>query len=139
MQLNRDRLYLFFILSALAGYIWLLINSGTRLFPSDNESGICFIKSVFGFPCPSCGSTRSLIHLFQGEIANAIMWNPLGIVLFSVMTIIPLWIVYDWIKGSSSFYKFYSGAELFIRQKYVAIFLAVLLIANWVWNFYKGY
>lgn len=139
MQLNRDRLYLFFILSAVAGYIWLLVNSGTRFSPSENESGICFIKSIFGFPCPSCGSTRSLIHLFQGEIKVAIGWNPLGIVLFSIMTILPVWILYDWIRGRSSFYIFYRRAELFIRQKYVATILAILLIANWIWNFYKGY
>jgi hypothetical protein len=139
MQLNRNRLYFLFILSAVAGYIWLLINSGTRFTPSSAESGICFIKIVFGIPCPSCGSTRSLIHLFQGEIADAIRWNPLGIVLFPVMTIFPLWILFDWISERSSFYKFYRRAELFIRQKYVATILVILLIANWVWNFYKGY
>jgi hypothetical protein len=139
MQLNRNRLYLFFILSAVAGYIWLLINSGTRFTPSSAGSGICFIKTVFGIPCPSCGSTRSLIHLFQGEIADAIRWNPLGIVLFPVMTIFPLWILFDWISKRSSFYLFYRRVELFIRQKYVATILVILLIANWVWNFYKGY
>ncbi len=139
MQLNRDRLYIFFILSAVAGYFWLLINSGTIFSPSGNESGICFIKSVFGFPCPSCGSTRSLIHLFQGEIIDAIMWNPLGIVLFFIMTVFPIWILLDWIRRSSSFFNFYRGAELFIRQKYVATILTILLTANWVWNFFKGY
>ncbi len=139
MQLNRDKLYLFVILSAVTGYIWLFINSDIRFSSSYNENGICFIKSVFGFPCPSCGSTRSLIHLFKGEIIDAIKWNPLGIILFSIMTIFPIWILLDWIRRRSSFYNFYRGAELFMRQKYVATILAILLIANWVWNFYKGY
>jgi hypothetical protein len=63
----------------------------------------------------------------------------LGVVLFLIMTIFPIWIFYDWIRHRSSFYIFYRRAELFIRHKYVAIILAILLIANWLWNFYKGY
>lgn len=139
MQLNRNRLYIYLILASVAGYIWLIINSYTVLSPSGNESGICFIKSVCGYPCPSCGTTRSLMHLFRGEIAHALRWNPLGVVLFLIMTVAPTWVIYDWISGKSSFLFFYKKAESLIRQKYVAIILAMLLIANWVWNFYKNY
>ncbi len=39
---------------------------------------------VAGLPCPGCGMTRSIIFLFQGQVARSIYVHPMGIVV--VMT-----------------------------------------------------
>lgn len=37
----------------------------------------CAFKSITGFPCPTCGSTRSLVHIAGGDILSAFGYNPL--------------------------------------------------------------
>jgi len=38
---------------------------------------VCQFHSLTGLPCITCGGTRCLRHLFSGDIATAISWNPL--------------------------------------------------------------
>ncbi|MCL2775058.1 MAG: DUF2752 domain-containing protein [Oscillospiraceae bacterium] len=37
----------------------------------------CWIRSLFGIPCPGCGSTRAVIALFHGNIKEAMEFHPL--------------------------------------------------------------
>jgi len=45
-----------------------------------------FFKST-GIPCPSCGLTRSLISLSQGEITNSLQYHGFGLVLTAIATV----------------------------------------------------
>ena len=36
---------------------------------------VCLNRHVFGF-CPACGSLRALVHLFHGDVAGAVRFNP---------------------------------------------------------------
>jgi hypothetical protein len=45
-----------------------------------------FFKST-GIPCPSCGLTRSLISLSQGEITNSLQYHSFGLVLTAIATV----------------------------------------------------
>jgi hypothetical protein len=38
----------------------------------------CAFKGVTGVPCPTCGTTRSLIQLSHGNILSALFMNPLA-------------------------------------------------------------
>ncbi len=38
----------------------------------------CPFRTLTGLPCPTCGATRSLIHLAHGDIIDALMMNPLA-------------------------------------------------------------
>ncbi|MGH4120418.1 DUF2752 domain-containing protein [Clostridium sp.] len=40
-------------------------------------STICFIRGVWGIPCPTCGMTRAYKLLFQGDIEGAFYMHPL--------------------------------------------------------------
>lgn len=37
----------------------------------------CAFKAFTGIPCPTCGSTRSLMHLAHGDVAGSLILNPL--------------------------------------------------------------
>jgi len=43
-----------------------------------DEHSICMLRRVTGMPCPTCGATRSLRALGQGEVAAAVRFHPLG-------------------------------------------------------------
>ena len=48
-------------------------------FSVPEESGtICMLRRLTGMPCPTCGVTRSLRALGQGEAAAAVGFHPLG-------------------------------------------------------------
>lgn len=38
----------------------------------------CAFKGLTGIPCPTCGSTRSVVHLSHGDILSAFAMNPLA-------------------------------------------------------------
>jgi len=42
------------------------------------ENTVCMLRRMTGMPCPTCGATRSLRALGQGEVAAAVRFHPLG-------------------------------------------------------------
>ena len=56
----------------------------------------CVFNELTGFPCPTCGATRSIVHLAQGDITASFGMNPLialcviGAVLFFFYTLVTL-------------------------------------------------
>ena len=58
--------------SALIAAIWLKLGLPTPL---------CPLHALSGIPCPTCGATRAVAALIQGEIARAIILNPLMMAL----------------------------------------------------------
>ncbi|MCD6067666.1 MAG: hypothetical protein K0S33_2492 [Bacteroidetes bacterium] len=47
----------------------------------------CSVKSHLGIECPGCGTQRSLIALFRGDIIASIQYHP-GVILFLITLII---------------------------------------------------
>jgi hypothetical protein len=37
----------------------------------------CVFKGLTGIPCPTCGSTRSVVYLAHGDVLSALAMNPL--------------------------------------------------------------
>lgn len=135
MSRNRNTLYLFVIIACAAGYIWLAFQAYGDATMSSVP--VCAIKHATDIPCPSCGSTRSVLSLLEGDIAAALYWNPFGILVIAIMVICPPWISFDWIRGRDSFYRFFHSAQQVLRRKQVAIPAAILVLSNWIWNIYK--
>lgn len=44
---------------------------------------ICPFFNITGIPCPGCGLTRSFVCLAHGHVREALLWHPLGPVMFS--------------------------------------------------------
>ncbi|MFM7858346.1 MAG: DUF2752 domain-containing protein, partial [Flammeovirgaceae bacterium] len=90
--MKKNRLYVFLFSICMAGYFWLYINAFSTNTP---HVEVCLIKNVAGVPCPSCGSTRSMVSILNGELKQGLKWNPLGFILLIGLLIIPPWIVFD--------------------------------------------
>lgn len=133
MGLTKNKFYFLLSVSCLAGYAWLAY-SGMSVSSSFNP---CIFRHVTGIPCPSCGSTRSVLSLINGNILGAIQWNPLGIVLAGILTVSPFWIIYDLIMLKSGLYNTFLKAENFFRNKMVALPSIALILFIWIWNIYK--
>ncbi len=131
--MTKKRFYLAVVLYYLAGLFWLIVSSSSVELPFG-----CIFKHTSGLPCPSCGTTRSLLCIFQGNIWEAMYWNPMGIFWLIIILILPVWLIYDWLRQRTTFQKAYQTMEASIRKKKVFIPLLFLIGANWVWNIMKG-
>ena len=88
-----------------------------------NGPMICLFKHLFGYPCPSCGLTRSVFSFFHGDISGAFSFNPLGPFL-SVLFII--W-SFDIHFNNSSFWN------KFLRSTQTSV--VIVLVGIWVFEF----
>ncbi|MCF6351391.1 MAG: DUF2752 domain-containing protein [Cyclobacteriaceae bacterium] len=136
MPLTRNKLYAFMGLGNVAGVSWLVFNYNT--YGQNNGITVCFIKNVTGIPCPSCGSTRAVEALIHGNLLESITLNPIGLLLTTLLAVLPIWILIDLARNQNSLFNFYQRAEPVLRQKKIAIPAIALLMANWIWNIYKG-
>lgn len=137
MTLDRKKLYLILFIACLAGYIWLYF-SITKNIAENNSAEVCLIKHVTNIPCPSCGSTRSVISLTKGDFIGALNINPIGYLVAIIMLIAPIWILVDTIRNAKTLFDFYQKIEFYLKQPKIAIPLILLVIINWIWNITKG-
>jgi hypothetical protein len=135
--MTKNKLYILILIACFLGYSWLLFLSSTPVKNSDLNLTVCIFKRVTSLPCPSCGTTRAVSYLFNGEIAKSLFLNPFGIIVAVIMIVSPGWIIWDAITKKQSFYNFYIKTEKLLRKKEIAIPLIVLVILNWIWNINK--
>ena len=138
MHLFQNKLYRILSIACLAGYIWLYFNLSNYYSKTTSQIGVCLFKRVTSIPCPSCGTTRSIASILQGNLLQAFYWNPFGFLLLAVLIITPIWLVIDAINKEDSLLKFYGFTEKKIQQKLVAIPAIALVLINWYWNIHKG-
>lgn len=115
---------------------WLL---GQQVMQSHNVGlTVCTLKAVTGYPCPSCGTTRSASALIAGRWQEGLYTNPLGGVVLVWLIITTLWLLYDALVWCNTLQQAYKRAGGILQKRYVWIPLAVLIALNWVWNIQKG-
>ncbi len=137
MILDRNRFYTFIFAACILGYIWLCM--ALAYHPMDKSISVCLIKHTTTLPCPSCGSTRSILTMTQGDFKQALMINPMGYIVAIIMLIAPLWIAIDVLYKSNSMLVFYRKIEYYLRKPQFAFTLGLLVLINWIWNITKGY
>lgn len=136
MNSNR-KIYWILSLLTVGSYAWV----GYHLLHahSSDAGTLCLFKATTGVPCPSCGVTRSVLLLLQGNVSEAIWTNPLGILAGVLLILIPIWIGVDLFRNRTSLLTFYTRSEEIIRaKKFIYIPLIVLVALNWIWNISKG-
>lgn len=135
--MQRNKLYVLLSTACAAGYIWLAITYHQGV-TNYIEPGICIFKRLTNIPCPSCGSTRSVISLMTGDIQKALFWNPFGIILMIILIVSPFWIFYDVVNRKKTLLNTYIKTELILKRKWIAIPAILIVMLNWIWNISKG-
>jgi hypothetical protein len=137
MTLDRNKLYSILFIACLAGYIWFYFNI-TKNITEKTSVEVCLIKHLTNIPCPSCGSTRSVISLTQGDFIGALNFNPIGYLVAIIMLITPIWIIADTINRTKTLFNFYLKIESYLKSPMIATPFILLVIINWIWNITKG-
>jgi len=135
MLTSRDKFYTILMTACIAGYIWIYYSLNTINNPYFNG---CLINKLTNIPCPSCGSTRSIILLIKGDFFEALKINPFGYVIAVIMTIYPIWILIDILTNNESLYILYKNIEATLKKRKYALPLILIVIVNWIWNITKG-
>nr|WP_315123857.1 DUF2752 domain-containing protein [uncultured Capnocytophaga sp.] len=130
--------YLFISLFCCASWGWLLGFEHFRQHSSPVGVTLCPIKAVTGYPCPSCGTTRSVHTFFEGHISEALWVNPLGIVAGLLLAVVPLWLLHDALRRRATLHKFFIAFEQWFKRPYVYIPFFTFIVLNWIWNLYKN-
>lgn len=132
--MQKQSLYSLMVGLSVAGAAWLFLDHSLS-----GGATLCLFKSATGLPCPSCGTTRSLAVLLQGDIFRALSINPLGIAAAIGLIVVPLWIIIDLLRSQDSFYRAFRSMEHLLRSNRLAAAAGIVLIAgNWLWNIAKG-
>ncbi|MBQ1973783.1 MAG: DUF2752 domain-containing protein [Paraprevotella sp.] len=127
----------YIILGALAliGYVWLFY----ALYTTDGFGFTpCLFKNVTGIPCPACGTTRAIILIVNGRLWQSLLLNPLGLLAYVVMFILPFWWLVDAVRRRPTFALCYARSEKFLQRKLVFWTFVLLMFLNMIWNIYKG-
>jgi hypothetical protein len=136
--MSKKNFYLFLVGFSAAGYAWLGWNA-FQLSAHTETPSLCMFRAITGIPCPSCGTTRSILLLMHGDVWGSFHVNPFGALLFVALLIIPAWIVIDCIRKNDSFWRRYIWTEqLLVRNRWISFSAIVILVLNWAWNIAKG-
>jgi hypothetical protein len=91
----------------------------------DRPVQLCLVKRLTGYPCPTCGSTRSALSLLHGHIIRAWLYNPL---LFSVLSLFVVVIAVRVLFARSIKINLTKQERIFAW-----ILMIVLFFANWAY------
>lgn len=133
--MTRNKLYSLLLIACLSGFIYLFYSIQKE---QQETVGVCIIKNVTGYACPSCGTTRAVILLLEGKIIDSLLLNPFGIIVAVIMTGCPVWVLTDIVLKKETFFSAYKKSEAIIRKPWIAIVLTLLVLLNWIWNLYKN-
>jgi hypothetical protein len=132
--MTRNKLYSLLLIACFVGFSYLFY----QIHAVQNETvRVCIIKNVTGYPCPSCGTTRAVLLLMERKIAASFLLNPFGILVATIMTVAPIWILIDIVFKKETFYIWYKKTEAMLRKPWLATLLLLLVLFNWIWNLYK--
>lgn len=70
-------------------FFLLFFNQNDHL---ETDQSLCPLKMLTGFPCPSCGITKSLVYFYEGDIKKSLYYNIFGplVITFCITTIVVL-------------------------------------------------
>jgi hypothetical protein len=137
MSMTRNNLYSIIFLACLAGYIWLYLSISNTI-TKFGSAEICLFKNTTNIPCPSCGTTRSIISLTKGNLNEAFNSNPIGYLVAIIMLVAPLWILADIAMKTNTLLESYHKIETYLKRPKFAIPLIMIVLINWIWNITKG-
>lgn len=120
MSRRADMIILAAIATALGVAAVAHTSGATVVGPGGNDLGVmCWLRGRLGIECPFCGMTRSVVSLFDGNLAAAWKWHPAGPVMATWMIGVAGWIAIAAFRqrppvyGRTSFVQLTEAAALF--------------------------
>ncbi len=96
---------------------------------SRGSSIVCTTRRLTGVPCATCGSTRAVLAMLRGDVAGAVAFNPLTVVVLAcVGVVLGLRVVWGRQVRLEA-----SGREWTL----IALGLLAALGVNWVWVLWR--
>ncbi len=111
----KSNLFVFSIIFGIFYAYIFITNSGTK----------CFTKSITGVPCPSCGMTRSYVHLFNFEFLEAFHDHPLFITIPLIILTILLLQKY---RKNRKLVKLLSGFLILMIVLFIGVYIYRMII-----------
>ena len=109
------------------GGIALLLICASWFVPVLTIAPSCVFRDLTGVPCPTCGATRSVVHLARGDFFASFGMNPLVSVSFVIAALVFFYSLITLVAGIPRI-----GITISDREKDVLRSLAVVLVlANW--------
>lgn len=89
----------------------------------------CAWKGLMGIPCPTCGSTRALMHLAKGDLLSAIAFNPLVSACFLAAGLCFLYSLVTLVSGAPRIGILFSEEE----KSALRIGAVTMVLMNWMY------
>lgn len=143
-RLSRDLMNRTTRAPALAGALILLQLGIVRALASVGDGRVlvagralhweCWFKQWLGFPCPTCGLTRSVLFTLHGQFGAAWQVNPAGLLLVSGLVLLGLALLFlafhrqrHTLPASGAVHR-----RIRIATKVYAHALVAVLFAHWI-------
>ncbi len=97
---------------------------------------LCVFHNLTGLPCPGCGFTRSLVCCAHGQLGNAIIYHPLGPILFAALAWWSIIGVVSFVKSVTNSQYLRTTIDKPVKPSRLVRFASyaglILLLAVWV-------
>ncbi len=91
----------------------------------------CSFPVTTGYPCPSCGMTRSMLAMSKGDVVAAFNRQPFGVILFPAVLIIAVAATVEALTGKNLLSK--------LRPGLWWVWAGLIgLMAGWIWVLVTG-
>ena len=110
------------------GTIAILALIAVRFLPVLELMPSCVFRAFTGIPCPTCGATRSLVHLANGNLSASFSMNPAIALLMFAALLMFSYDVATLFSGSRISLSLTPREATLIRAGVV-----VVLLANWAY------
>ncbi len=100
-----------------------------RLLPVLSFAPQCMFWKLTGLPCPTCGSTRSVVKLAYGDISSALLMNPLVTAGVLIAVLLFFYGIITLLFSLPRFRFLFSEGEI----KAIRLGFAVLLLLQWIY------
>ena len=114
------------------GVIALLALFAGRFIPVLSFAPSCAFKALTDLPCPTCGATRAIVHLSQGELFSALAMNPL---IFAGFLAAVLALFYSLFTLVFDLPRISIALSEYERNR-VRIAAVLVLLLNWIYLFF---
>jgi hypothetical protein len=113
----------------ICGVIALLVLAAARFLPVLAMAPSCAFKALTGLPCPTCGSTRSIVHLAHADLISAMSMNPLICTVFLAAVPVLLYCIVTLVFDRPRIRFTLSNEE----KNFFRICAFVIVLSNWLY------